>query len=42
MDTFEEEVEIDIDAVQLEIEQLESEVVAVRARMAEMLKEIER
>ena len=32
----------DIDAVQVEIEQLEKELVAVRARMAEMLKEIER
>lgn len=42
VDTFEEEVEIDIDAVQVEIEQLESELVAVRVRMAEMLKEIVR
>ncbi len=42
VDTFEEEAEIDIDAVQEEIEQLESELVAVRARMAAMLKEIER
>lgn len=42
VDTFEEEAEIDIDAVQAEIEQLEGELVAVRARMAAMLKEIER
>jgi type I restriction enzyme M protein len=42
VDTFEEEAEIDIDAVQVEIEQLESELVAVRAKMAAMLKEIER
>ena len=42
VDTFEEEVEIDIDAIQVEIEQLESELVAVRAKMAAMLKEIER
>lgn len=42
VDTFEEEVEIDIDAVQVEIEQLERELVDVRAKMAEMLKEIER
>jgi type I restriction enzyme M protein len=42
VDTFEEEAEIDIDAVQEEIEQLEKELVDVRARMAVMLKEIER
>jgi type I restriction enzyme M protein len=42
VDTFEEEEEIDIDAVQLEINQLESELVKVRAKMAKMLKEIER
>lgn len=42
VDTFEEEAEIDIDAVQAEIEQLEGELVAVRARMAAMLKDIER
>ena len=42
VDTFEEEAEIDIDAVQEEIEQLESELVAVRAKMAAVLKEIER
>jgi type I restriction enzyme M protein len=42
VDTFEEEEEIDIDAVQLKIDQLESELVEVRAKMAKMLKEIER
>ncbi len=42
VDTFEEEEEIDIDAVQQEIDQLESELVKVRAKMARMLKEIER
>ncbi|MFH0728027.1 MAG: type I restriction-modification system subunit M [Pseudomonadota bacterium] len=42
VDTFEEEAEIDIDAVQAEIEQLENELVQVRAKMAEMLKEIVR
>ena len=42
VDTFEEEAEIDIDAVQVEIEQLESELVAVRAKMAAMLKEVVR
>jgi type I restriction enzyme M protein len=42
VDTFEEEEEIDIDAVQKEIDQLESELVEVRAKMAAMLKEIER
>ena len=42
VDTFEEEVEIDIDAVQVEIEQLEKELVDVRAKMAAMLKEIDR
>lgn len=42
VDTFEEEEEIDIDAVQQEIDQLESELVEVRAKMAAMLKEIER
>ena len=42
VDTFEEEEEIDIDAVQQEIDQLESELVEVRAKMAGMLKEIER
>jgi type I restriction enzyme M protein len=42
VDTFEEEAEIDIDAVQVEIEQLENELVAVRTKMATMLKGIER
>ena len=42
VDTFEEEEEIDIAAVQKEIDQLESELVEVRAKMAAMLKEIER
>lgn len=42
VDTFEEEEEIDIDVVQVEIEQLEKELVEVRAKMAEKLKEIER
>jgi type I restriction enzyme M protein len=42
VDTFEEEEAIDIDAVQKEIDQLESELVEVRAKMAAMLKEIER
>ena len=42
VDTFEEEAEIDIDAVQKEIDQLETELVAVRAQMAEKLKEIKR
>ena len=42
VDTFEEEAVIDIDAVQEEIDQLESELVTVRAKMAAMLKEIER
>lgn len=42
VDTFEEEAEIDIVAVQIEIDQLEKELVEVRAKMAEMLKEIER
>lgn len=42
VDTFEEEEEIDIDAVQLEIEQLEKELTEVRAKMAEKLKEIQR
>lgn len=39
VDTFEEEEEIDIDAVQKEIDSLESELVHVRAKMAELLKE---
>ena len=42
VDTFEEEEEIDIDAVQLEIDQLEKELAEVRVKMAEKLKEIQR
>lgn len=42
VDTFEEEEEIDIDAVQQEIDQLEKELAEVRAKMAVMLKEIVR
>ena len=42
VDTFEEEEEIDIDAVQLEIDALEKELAAVRVKMAEKLKEIQR
>lgn len=40
VDTFEEEDEIDVAAVQQEIEQLENELVAVRAKMREYLKEL--
>ena len=42
VDTFEEEEEIDIDAVQAEIDQLEKELITVRAEMAKMLKEVQR
>jgi hypothetical protein len=42
VDTFEEEEEIDIDAVQKEIDALEKELVEVRVKMAEKLKEIQR
>jgi len=42
VDTFEEEEEIDIDAVQREIEQLEKELADVRVKMAAKLKEIEK
>ncbi|WJW75381.1 type I restriction-modification system subunit M [Thiohalobacter sp. IOR34] len=42
VDTFEEEEEIDIDAVQKEIDQLEKELAEVRAKMAQKLAEIER
>lgn len=42
VDTFEEEEEIDIDAVQAEINDLELELAAVQAKMAEKLKEIQR
>jgi len=40
VDTFEEEEEIDIAAVQQDIERLESELVEVRARMKQYLKEL--
>ena len=40
VDIFEEEAEIDIEAVQKEIKTLESELVQVRGRMATLLKEI--
>ena len=40
VDTFEEEEEIDIDAVQREIDQLEEELSRVRTEMAEKMKEI--
>lgn len=42
VDTFEEEEEIDIDAVQQEIDGLEKELAQVRIKMAEKLKEIQR
>jgi type I restriction enzyme M protein len=42
VDTFEEETEIDIDAVQIEIDGLEKELADVRTQMAEKLKEIQR
>jgi type I restriction enzyme M protein len=42
VDTFEEEEEIDIDAVQKEIDALEKELAEVRLQMAKKLKEIER
>jgi len=42
VDTFEEEEEIDIDVAQREIDQLEKELVEVRAKMAQKLAEIER
>lgn len=42
VDTFEEEEEIDIDAVQQEIDRLEQELAAVRAKMKEKLAEIQR
>ncbi len=42
VDTFEEEEEIDIDTVQLEIDALEKERVALRAKMSQKLKEIRR
>lgn len=42
VDTFEEEEEIDIDAVQQEIDQLENELAEVRVKMAAMLKDVVR
>ena len=42
VDTFEEEEEIDIDAVQREIDRLEEELSKVREEMAEKMKEIQR
>lgn len=40
VDTFEEEAEIDIAAVQQEIDEIEAELMAVRTKMAEYLKEV--
>ena len=40
VDTFEEEEEIDVAAVEREIERLESELVEVRKRMKQYLKEL--
>jgi len=42
VDTFEEEEEIDIDAVQIEIDELEKELKKVRVKMTKKLKEIRR
>ncbi len=42
VDTFEEEEEIDIDAVQEEIDQLEEDLAAVRGEMGKLLKSIRR
>ncbi len=42
VDTFEEEEEIDIDALQVEIDDLEKELAEVRAKMAEKFKVIQR
>lgn len=42
VDTFQEEEEIDIDAVQLEIDALEKELAEVRVKMLEKLQQIER
>ena len=41
VDTFEEEEEIDIDAVQKEIKKLEKELATVRTKMTKKLKEIQ-
>lgn len=40
VDTFEEEVEIDVAAVEQEIERLEGELAEVRARMKQYLREL--
>ena len=40
MDTFEEEEVIDVAAVEQEIERLEGELLGVRARMKQYLKEL--
>ncbi len=40
VDTFEEEEEIDIKAVQKEIEELEKELVVVRGEMDKLIKEV--
>ena len=42
VDTFEEEEEIDIDAVQAEIDQLEKELAEVRRQMAVKLQQLNR
>jgi type I restriction enzyme M protein len=42
VDIFEEEEEIDVDALQVEIDMIEKELLEIRARMAEKLKEIQR
>jgi type I restriction enzyme M protein len=42
VDTFEEEAEIDIDAVQQEIDEIETELADIRVQMAEKLKAIQR
>jgi type I restriction enzyme M protein len=42
VDTFEEEEEIDIDAVQIEIDELEKELKKVRVKMTKKLNEIRR
>ncbi len=42
VDTFEEEAEIDIEAVQREIDTLEGELAEVRGKMTKFLKEMSR
>ena len=42
VDTFEEEEEIDIDAVEKEIQKLEKDLTAVRGKMSNLLQEIRR